>query len=101
MSGDRVSGFPSLRRLDPALSGENVAPTPAPYHSYSSRVSNSVSSKRRALQVHVGCSQLSSLQENAQQDRTDSLEPGKTGRESLLLGMSPTVPPEWGELHSF
>lgn len=74
---DRVNGFPSLGWLCPALNGENIAPTSASYHSHSARVSSSISLRRYALQVQLGCSQLFPLQEKAQQNWAVSLGLGQ------------------------
>lgn len=49
--------------------GRMWSPTPEPYYSVSARVSNSSSPRRSIPPVQIGCSQLSPLQEQAQQGR--------------------------------
>lgn len=65
---DEAGGFSTWEQRGHALNGENVAPTLEPHHPVSTRVFKSTSPRRSAPQDQVGYSQLSPLQEQAQQD---------------------------------
>lgn len=58
---------PTCPPCSQALNDNKMAPSSEPNQLFSARISNSSSPMRRSLQVQVGCSQPSTLQEQAQE----------------------------------
>ena len=81
---DRASGSPTWGQCGQELNGENVAPTPEPYHLVSAGVPNSICPGGVQHQFRLGAASRPHC--GSKLSRVGALELGETDQDRLSLG---------------